>query len=226
MSERRNAEEEELRRVEPFWEAQLALLAALVLGLVLPSDFHLLPRYLTAILEALLLGGLALSTPYRKGAGRAARRRAASMVLIALISASNAIALVRLLSLLLHGTTMNGTTLLLSAAGIWVTNTIVFSLWFWELDRGGPGVRMLPSAQRGRPDFLFPQMGVPPEVAPASWMPGYVDYLYVAVTNSTAFSPTDVLPLTPRAKLLMGLHSLASFATVGLAFARAVNILR
>jgi len=100
--------------------------------------------------------------------------------------------------------------------------TPVFALWYWELDRGGPDARRRP--RHRQPDFLFPQM-VTPACAGPRWAPGFVDYLYVSFTNATAFSPTDTMPLTPWAKMLLLLQALASLLTVALVAARAVNIL-
>jgi uncharacterized membrane protein len=99
----------------------------------------------------------------------------------------------------------------------------VFALWYWELDRGGPAARA--TAPRPYPDFLFPQMQSP-ELAPDNWEPSFTDYLYVSFTNATAFSPTDVMPLSRWAKLTMMLHSMVSVVTVALVIARAVNILK
>ena len=113
--------------------------------------------------------------------------------------------------------------LLLTGGAIWLTNVIVFALWYWELDRGGPAARAV--APRPHPDFLFAQMQSP-ELAPDDWEPQFADYLYLSFTNATAFSPTDVLPLSRWAKLTMMLHSLISLATVALVIARAVNILK
>ena len=100
---------------------------------------------------------------------------------------------------------------------------MLFGIWYWELDRGGPLARRL--GERDQPDFLFVQMDRP-DFAPAGWLPGLVDYLYLSFTNSTAFSPTDTMPLTPMAKWLMSAQSLVSLVTVGLVVARAVNILQ
>ena len=100
---------------------------------------------------------------------------------------------------------------------------IVFSLWYWDLDRGGPVARA--HAMRAHPDFLFPQMASP-ELAPPDWEPLFVDYFYTSFTNATAFSPTDVMPLSRWAKLAMMLQSAVSLATLALVIARAVNILK
>jgi hypothetical protein len=117
----------------------------------------------------------------------------------------------------------NGRLLIVSGAGVWLTNVIVFGLWYWEMDRGGPLKRR--SEDHPAPDFLFPQM-TNPGAARGRWSPVFLDYLYVSLTNAAAFSPTDTMPLTTRAKALMGAEGLASLATIGIVAARAVNILR
>jgi len=100
---------------------------------------------------------------------------------------------------------------------------LVFGLWYWELDRGGPLARHL--RREALPDFLFPQMGEGKAYVADDWRPGLVDYLYTSFTNATAFSPTDTMPLTQTAKWLMTVQSLTSLVTIGLVVARAVNIL-
>ncbi|WP_018352711.1 DUF1345 domain-containing protein [Longispora albida] len=113
--------------------------------------------------------------------------------------------------------------LLLNGGGIWLTNVVVFALWYWELDRGGPAAR-----SKGRcpdPDFLFPQMTAP-KLAGPGWHPQFLDYLYVSFTNATAFSPTDTMPLSRWAKMAMMLQSGVSLVTAALVIARAINILR
>jgi uncharacterized membrane protein len=111
---------------------------------------------------------------------------------------------------------------LLTGGAIWLTNVIVFGIWYWEFDRGGPLERAVGS--QPYPDFVFPQM-TNPELAPADWEPGFVDYLYVSFTNAMAFSPTDTMPMTRWAKLTMLLQSLISVVILVLVVARAVNIL-
>jgi len=116
----------------------------------------------------------------------------------------------------------DGVRLLLTGGEIWLTNVIVFGLWYWEFDRGGSVERAAGSRQY--PDLLFPQM-TSPELAPPDWEPGFVDYLYVSFTNAMAFSPTDVMPMTRWAKLTMLTQSVISVVTLVLVVARAVNIL-
>jgi hypothetical protein len=138
------------------------------------------------------------------------------------VNIANVASLVFLIRLLLRGGDTSGQELIFSAIQIWLTNVIIFALWYWELDRGGPGRRLqTPTSQAG---FLFPQMSSP-QSASASWSPRFVDYLYVSFTNATAFSPTDAMPLAPWTKMLMLVQALASLLTVVLVASRAVNVL-
>jgi uncharacterized membrane protein len=216
-----SAEHEELGVVEPFWQAQLAVFFALLLHLALPGKLTLGPRWLLPLFEGMLLVGLVISTPYRHHSQSPTRRRV-SIALIALVTVANFTALGLLVHLLLERNTAAGRDLIIAAAQIWLTNVAVFAVWFWEMDRGGPHLRTAPESRD--PDFLFPQMAVS-GWSFAEWRPGFVDYLYVAFTNASAFSPTDAMPLTPRLKGLMLVEAMASFLTVGLIAARAVNIL-
>jgi hypothetical protein len=111
--------------------------------------------------------------------------------------------------------------LLASGAVIWLGNVLVFSLLYWLLDSGGPLARYL--HERPYPDFAFTQQQAP-ELAPPDWRPQYHDYLILGLTTSTAFSPTDVLPMTAWAKLTMAVQSIISLTVVGLVIARAVNV--
>lgn len=147
-----------------------------------------------------------------------------ALFLTALVTVINLEALVAVISALLYGAKdTNGQSLLLDALNIWFTNVVIFALWFWNLDHGGPAMRGL--ADYGAPDFLFPQMLAGNLPAGEQWSPGFVDYLYVSFTNATAFSPTDTMPLTARSKLLMMAEAASSLLTVGVVAARAVNIL-
>jgi hypothetical protein len=113
--------------------------------------------------------------------------------------------------------------LLTTGGAVWLTNVVVFGLWYWELDSGGPAARA--SARDEYPDFLFPQMTAPEQAEP-DWEPAFVDYLYVSFTNATAFSPTDTMPLTRWAKLAMMFQAIVSVAVVALVIARSINILQ
>ena len=118
--------------------------------------------------------------------------------------------------------TDSATRLLLTGGAVWFSNNIVFALLYWEVDGGGSVARALGSPEY--PDLAFPQH-MNPDLAPPAWRPMFIDYLYLGMTNSLAFSPTDVMPLVPWAKIAMALQSLVSLAILGLVVARAVNIL-
>jgi hypothetical protein len=139
-----------------------------------------------------------------------------------IVNLANLYSIVLLAYYLIHGGKAGGHELIVSSIAIWLTNVVIFGLWYWEIDRGGPGARTHPVQQP--PEFLYPQMANP-ALASKSWRPTLLDYLYVSLTNATAFSPTDTMPLSPRAKGLMAVQSLASLMTVALVAARAVNIL-
>ncbi len=206
----------------PFWEPQLVVACAIALQLSLSENVTIGPNWLFPALEGALLIGLVIVSPHPTVRKSPVRRRVA-MGMIALVSAANIASLVLLSHHLLHSGNANGHQLILSGIVLWCTNVLLFGLWYWELDRGGPAARAA-SRDTNVPDFLFPQM-ISPEFAPKDWRPQLIDYLYVSLTNATAFSPTDTMPLTPMAKWLMSGQSLASLVTVGLVVARAVNIL-
>jgi uncharacterized membrane protein len=199
----------------------LTVLAAIVIQVLLPSRLTAGPDWLVPSLEGVLLVGMSVVTP-NVVEDEHPRRRHISLGLTAFVSAANIFSLGALVHLLLHHTVSDGRSLIVAGVLIWLTNLLVFALWFWEMDRGGPGLRAAGRDQR--PDFLFPQMS-DDRIEPADWRPKFLDYLYVALTNNTAFSPTDTMPLTQMAKLVMGVQSTASFLTVGLIVSRAVNIL-
>jgi hypothetical protein len=203
----------------------VAIVAAIVLQAMLPSAYRLGPRFLVPGLEALLLAVLVVANPVRFD--RETRTlRTLSLILTALVSLANATSAVLLIKTLIvgrNGAADNAAALLAGGAAIFVTNIIAFGLWYWEFDRGGPFARA--AARRRHGDFLFPQMANP-EVTDLDWEPQFLDYLYVSFTNAVAFSPTDTMPLSRWAKMLMLAQSATSVATLGLVIARAVNVLR
>ncbi|HEY1689134.1 MAG TPA: hypothetical protein VGF95_09760 [Solirubrobacteraceae bacterium] len=205
---------------EPGWPPFLAILVAIALQILLPERLTVGPSWLIPVLEGVLLIGLAVGTP--KLEREHPRRRVVATTLTALVSAANIYSLTELTHFLLHHNPPHGQELIFSGLLIWLTNVLIFSLWFWELDRGGPGRRA--AGHDGPPDFLFTPM-TDDAIMPANWRPGFVDYLYVALTNATALSPTDTMPLTQKAKCVMGLQSLVSIVTLALVISRAVGIL-
>ena len=206
---------------EPVWPAQLVVLATIALQLSLPERLKAGSGLLLPVLEAFLVVGLVLASP-RTLEYEHPRRKTAAVILIAIVSAANIYSLVALSKHLLHHQVSNGHQLIISGMLIWLTNFMIFALWYWEIDRGGPGKRA--AGNDGAPDFLFPQMS-DDRIEPAEWRPRFIDYLYVSLTNATAFSPTDTMPLTPMTKTIMGIQSLVSLVTIGLIVSRAVNIL-
>ncbi|MEG3147438.1 hypothetical protein U1839_22525 [Sphingomonas sp. RT2P30] len=211
---------------------------AIIIGLqlLIINKVTLGPQWLAPALELALLAPLSIATAWTQGQARDAttdhhwrsiarqRRviRLFAVVMTAIITLMNFWALVLLLKALLAGHSgESGQTLLLDAVNIWATNVIIFALWFWSIDRGGPAARGV--TRKEMDDFLFPQMTLAKFAG--NWSPGFVDYLFLSFTNATAFSPTDTMPLTPRAKILMMAESFVSLLTIALVAARAVNIL-
>jgi uncharacterized membrane protein len=208
-------------RGESVLPAQLTVVATIALQLTLPERVTAGPFWLLPALEGALVVGLAMATPQKLEVEHT-RRRVMALAMIALVSAANIFSLTLLSKHLLHHAVTDGHSLIVAGMVIWLTNFMIFALWYWEIDRGGPGARAAGHDQA--PDFLFPQMS-DDRIEPRDWRPSFIDYLYVSLTNATAFSPTDTMPLTPMAKVVMGIQSLVSLVTIGLIVSRAVNIL-
>lgn len=203
--------------------ASIAVVVAAASHAVLPSALLVEPRWVIPALEIALLVPLIAINPTRL-TREEKWSRVVGLVLVGVVIVTNLVSLGYLLHELTELHVANGRELLLAALQVWLTNIVAFALVFWELDRGG-AVARLPSSDtpRQRADFLFPQDD--PDVAGSEWIPVFVDYLYVSITNSTAFSPTDTLPLTTRAKTLMSLQAIIALVTSLLVIARAVNVL-
>ncbi len=183
-----------------------------------------LPWWIWLVVAApVLLLAIDLVMAYR-GLGLVRTRRAA-LALLGLLALGNFVAVALLVAGLVTATSseLSGGELLFTGFSIWLADVIVFGLWFWEVEAGGPAAR-LHASRPASPDFQFPQDDGPPH-AEQDWRPQVWDYLYVSLTNSIAFSPTDTMPLTLRAKALMGFESAISAVTVLLVAARAVNVL-
>jgi hypothetical protein len=209
-------------RPEPAWPAQLTVLGAIGLQLLLPERLTVGPTWLLPALEGALLIGLSFASP-RELEQEHPVRRAVAIGMTAVVSFANIYSLYLLIHFLLHGgKPKGGRELIIAGMLIWLTNFFIFALWYWELDRGGPGKRA--SGHDQAPDFLFPQMS-DDHIEPLDWRPQFIDYAYVSLTNATAFSPTDTMPLTPMSKIIMGIQALVSLVTLGLVVSRAVNVL-
>ncbi|HUB93192.1 MAG TPA: hypothetical protein VMB52_01680 [Verrucomicrobiae bacterium] len=205
---------------DPVWHVEVIVLAVIVLQLVLPDRFVFGVRWLLPTLEGLLALLLLATTP-REKVFKSLARRLNVILLLAAVGLGNLYALLRVAGQLLqHGRISSGRELILTAINIYLTNIIVFALLYWEMDAGGPGYRRV--AEEAERDFLFPQNSIPGQ---HGWHPTSIDYLYVSSTNATAFSPTDTMPLSRRAKMLMLGQSIISLTVVALVAARAVNIL-
>jgi hypothetical protein len=218
--------------VESRWEAAPAVVLVIVLQILLALvsrtqgwrlwDFPWWIWLIPVVPEVALLVPLAWDRP-RRQLEQMGLRREAALSLLGLISLANSLLLLAVIASLVRGDEKSGGQLLLKAAVVWGTNAITYGLWFWSLDRGGP-IRRL-QADPPPPDWQFPQMENP-ELAEPGWQPHLVDYQYVSFTNSIAFSPTDAMPLTRRAKMLMLSEATVSAVTVLLVAARAVNIFK
>jgi hypothetical protein len=216
---------------ETRWEAASAVVFVMALqvlvGLIsLREGWSLwdLPWWVWIVLvgpELVLVALLTWSLPRRRIV-EMGLRQTVSLALVGTVGLGNGLVLVALIGSIVGGEEAGGGQLLLKAAPIWATNVVAFGLWFWELDRGGPIRRA--DRDPPPPDFQFPQMDSSGGAA-GGWYPRLMDYVYVSFTNSTAFSPTDAMPLTRRVKLLMLVEAGVSALTILLVAARAVNIL-
>jgi hypothetical protein len=207
---------------EARWPMAGAVVAALVLTYLLPDELRLGPSWLLPLIEGILLLALIAGDP-----GEITRRsrllRGLSIGLVSVLVFNAMWATVALISDLINGgkETNSASDLLTAGAIVWVSNNIAFALLYWELDSGGAAARAH-QLQR-RIDLAFPQE-LNPHLAPEGWRPRLIDYLYLGFTNATAFSPTDVMPLAPWAKIAMAVQSLLSLAILGLVVERAVNV--
>jgi uncharacterized membrane protein len=208
-------------RGEHRWPMAVAATVAIVLTALLPDGIRAGPRW-ALLLVGVLLVALLVADPGRID-GQRRLARLLSLALLAVLIVTALASTLLLIHLLIKGggITKSGPRLLLVGNGVLVINVIVFALLYWELDGGGPAAR----AQRKplHPDLAFPQH-MNPELAPEGWRPLFFDYLYLGLTASVAFSPTDTMPMVPWAKTAMGAQSLISIAILGLVIARAVNI--
>jgi hypothetical protein len=221
------------RRGEARLPSALVTVAAIALYALLPEQLILGPRLVIPSLEALLLVVLVCVNPRRMTRDNR-WIRVTSLGLVCLVGVVNTVALVLLLRQLVSTGSSEAVPLLFAAGQVWLTNVIVYALAFWELDRGGPVARTrLARNDLPKADFRFPQdedHDTVVEVNKGSskvsgWVPTLVDYAYMSVTNSSAFSPTDTMPLSPRAKMLMALEAFGGFIILALVIARAVSLI-
>jgi hypothetical protein len=225
-------------RATDFWLARGAILVIVALQIGIVNDLAVGPRWLAPALELALLIPLSVATAWTQTRARAASTdaqwasigryrqmvRRLAFTLTAICTLMNFGALVRLIAAIMSGHAGSGKAMLLDAANIWFTNVLIFALWFWSLDRGSPAARGLIESAG---DFVFTQQqgGLAEREQFKDWSPGFIDYLFLAFTNATAFSPADTFPVTARAKLLMMAEASISLCTIAIVASRAVGIL-
>ncbi len=209
--------------IESRWPGAVAVVVVVVLLAILPGRISLFPTWVPYILGIVMLVAMAgAGLTAGKGWWERLERVIVMLFFLAMMGGTLANLASLMSAMVRRPAEVSGMQLLASSVGVWVTNVLEFSLLYWQLDRGGPGAREI--RESTRPDWLFPQAGAP-EDAPPDWQPTFVDYLFLSFTTATAFSPTDSLPLTPRAKMLMMLEGSISLATIVVVASRAINIL-
>jgi uncharacterized membrane protein len=211
-------------KAEPRWPMFAAVVVIIAGQTWVASSLALRPVWLfSAIAGVLLLASVAVYLPSRRMPSRAARVLSLSLVVVLVIG--NITSLFLLVRGVFVGSQLSASGLLLAGAALWVVNILVFTLAYWELDGDGPEARA--AGRQDYPDLVFPQQQQDQQgLAPADWKPTFADYLYVSLTSATAFSPTDAMPYTKRAKLVMGTQSTLSFVIFAMLIARAINIAR
>ena len=209
---------------ESRWPAALAVLALFALLTVVPGRVRLLPEwvvYVTTPLVLLPIIGTGLSPA--KARWRKAEH-AAMFLLFAITVPGMLVTLAYLVAAMVGGTKeVSGLQLFVSSVALWSGNVLIFALAYWHVDRGGPHGRATDPAPL--PDWLFPQYDLGSDRVPIGWHPAFMDYLYLALSTATAFSTTDVAPITARAKRLMTIEILISLVTIVVVGARAINVL-
>ncbi len=210
-------------RGESRWPPTLVLLVAIVVPLLLANRFTLVPKWIGPALLALLLVAHMIADPGRiDRQTRAARAIGISLMAVLVVGAGTQ-AVVLTVELIGGNKALNNPDALLASGSlVWLNTIIAFTFLYWEVDGGGPAARAHRAPKY--PDLAFPEH-MNPDLAPPAWRPLFLDYLYLGLTNATAFSPTDVMPLRHWAKLTMGVQALISLVILGLIVARAVNIL-
>jgi hypothetical protein len=207
---------------ESRWPMTIAVVVLMVAALASPPHLAIIPPWLLATTEGVLLlailfgdpGRIDRQTPFLRGA-------TVALVVVLLASTLGSTALLVTDLLTASPVTNEPAPLLLAGAKVWLGNNVAFALLYWAFDCGGPAARA--HGMPAYPDLAFPQQ-TSPDLAPPGWRPQFIDYLYVGFTTANAFSPTDTMPMVPWAKVAMGSQALISFAIVGLVIARVVNL--
>ena len=210
-------------RTEPRWPVALTILVILALLILLPSRVRVFPPWLVVVLGLMAVGCVVGAATHTQNARWASIERWMIASAAVLGGAGALVTLRELIYDMIHGSkAVDGLQMLSSSIAIWAVNVTMFSLFYWQLDRGGPFGR---AHEHRRPDWLFPQDQAPPEDLPPHWRPQFIDYLFLGFSTATAFSTTDALPLTGRAKFAMMSESAISLVTLVVVAARAINVL-
>lgn len=203
----------------PFWPATVALLVVGGLFALVSDRLTVGPSWLPLVVVLVVAVPLTIATLQ----GRHDWRRRLAFLELGATTLAVAGSAILLVQQLLAGS-VDPAPLLFGAAVIWAANCVTFGIWYWEIDGGGPGKRHRDGHVSS--DFLFPQLQVGDGTSSGGWWPGFIDYLFIAWNASTAFSPTDTLILSQRAKVLMMMQSLISLVTIAVLAARAINTIR
>lgn len=210
--------------IEPRWPVVITIFVVIILLAVLPGRVRMFPEWFPFTLGIVVMVPTAAVGTASDKALWLRLERAVMMLFIVVVGGGSIVNLANLITAMIsRSNEVSGLQLLTSSIALWVTNVLAFSLLYWQMDRGGPEART--SGTGSMPDWLFPQDGASPENFPKDWHPAFVDYLFLGFNTATAFSPTEVLTLTPRAKMLMMLESSISLMTIVVVASRAINIL-
>jgi hypothetical protein len=210
-------------RSEPRWPVALAIFAVLALLILLPNRVRIFPPWTLYVLGVIVLGCLGATATHPQSRAWARVERWTMFGFAAIAGAANLAMLQELIyDMVRRSNVVNGLQLLTSSIAIWAVNVMMFSLLYWQLDRGGPYGRTTSHRHR---DWVFPQDQADPEDLPPDWRPQFIDYLFLGYSTATAFSTTDAMPLTGRAKFAMMGESTISLVTLVVVAARAINVL-
>jgi hypothetical protein len=213
------------RKHEPRWPVAAAVLAAAFLLGMLPGRISLFPSWMPHVVGFVVIIPIIAVSLFadRRPFWLQAERVVLLLFFLVAVAATTANLTNLVNAMIERPADVSGVQLLSSSIGVWITNVIAFSLLYWQIDREGPEARLKDSS--ALPDWLFPQESAPDRDVSRDWHPIFIDYLYLGFSTATAFSTTDAMPLTPRAKLLMMLEASVSLATIVVVASRAINIL-
>lgn len=205
------------------WGVAAILVSFIAINALLSDRYRLAPGWLVYLLALLGLVPLAISAMTRAPAWRAIERAALFVVTFVGLAMNGLNVADIVIDIVTQSRKMDAMTLFSTSVVIWLGNMLIFTLLYWLIDRGGPDARA--SGSTAYPDFDFPALGGP-SLVPPDWTPGMVDYLFIGFTTTTAFSPTEAMPISARAKALVMVQSLVSLVVVAVVAARAVGIIQ